>query len=379
MTPMHLLWLGAIVMLVLSLAVLLPPLLQEHSTRQSDQTDKSALRALYKTQLAELEQEHARGNLAEAEYAQAVDELHRRLLLEVDQRHTNSGWQRSPWLRRGSALVVTVLLPVAALALYQKVGDPRAAAQLAQASDDAHGSGVDSAPIQAMVDGLANRLKAEPQNLGGWIMLARSYETMERFDEAANAYEQALKEAQRNNADASVQAQLLADQADALASAQGGDLNGPASAAIDRALGLDPTQPKALALAGAAAARQGNLKEAQQHWKTLLAQLEPGSDIALRVQDDLLKLEGLDTSAPPSSLQPPALSISGPRRQQRAAAGSAWMQMPSCPTYRLRLKYSSLYERTIRLHPSQCFAPLQTNYRSPSISERNSCWTLAST
>lgn len=311
MTMMHWLWLGAIVLLVVCLATLLPPLLKEYSAPKTAEPDEQALRIIYRAQLAELEQERARGNLADAEHAQAVDELHRRLLLELDRKAPGSAWHRSPWLHRGSALLLAVALPIAAFALYQKVGDPRAAAQLAQASGDAHGDAVDGSQIQAMVDGLADRLRAEPQNLGGWMMLARSYETLERFDEAANAYEQALKEAQRSNADANAQAQLLADQADALASAQGGDLNGPASAAINRALGLDPKQPKALALAGAAAARQGNLKEAQQHWKTLLAQLEPGSDIALRVQDDLIKLEGLDTSAPPSVPQPQALSISG--------------------------------------------------------------------
>ena len=298
MTMMHWLWLGAIVMLVLSLAALLPPLLREHAVAAPDE-DK--LRAIYQAQLAELEQERTRGNLADAEHAQAVDELQRRLLLELDRKTSTSAWQRNPWLHRGSALALAVLLPVAALALYQKVGDPRAAAQLAQAGGDAHGDGVDGADVQAMVDGLADRLKAEPQNLGGWIMLARSYETLERFDDAVNAYEQALKEAQRTDLDASVQAQLLADQADALASAQGGDLEGPAGAAIAHALQLDSRQPKALALAGAAAARRGELAQAQQHWKTLLAQLEPSSEMAMRVQDDLLKLENLGAPTPPSA------------------------------------------------------------------------------
>ncbi|MFX7006113.1 hypothetical protein ABTI13_19395, partial [Acinetobacter baumannii] len=56
---------------------------------------------------------------------------------------------------------------------------------------------------------------------------------------------------------------------------------------------LQPSQPKALALAGSAAVRHGKLDEAGKHWRALLAQLEPGSDMALRVQDDLLKLEAL--------------------------------------------------------------------------------------
>ena len=60
---------------------------------------------------------------------------------------------------------------------------------------------------------------------------------------------------------------------------------------IAQALRLNAQQPKALALAGSAALQAGDLRAAQRHWQTLLALLEPGSDIALRVQDDLLKLE----------------------------------------------------------------------------------------
>jgi len=189
--------------------------------------------------------------------------------------------------------LLAVLLPVAAFALYLQVGDPKAAAQLAQEQPGAHGDGVGDAQVQAMVDGLARRLEEQPQNLPGWVMLARSYETLELFDAAAQAYRRALQEARRSAMDEEVQARLWADLADALASAQGGSLDGEAGEAIKQALMLQPDQPKALALAGSAAARHGKLDEAQKNWQALLRQLEPGSDMALRVQDDLLKLEAL--------------------------------------------------------------------------------------
>ena len=97
--------------------------------------------------------------------------------------------------------------------------------------------------------------------------------------------------------EADIQARLLADQADALGSAAGGSLEGQAAAAIAEALQLQPTQAKALALAGSAAVRRGDIALARQHWQALLAQMEPGSDMALRVQDDLLKLEALPASS----------------------------------------------------------------------------------
>lgn len=291
MSSMHWLWLGAIALMLLSLAVLLPPLLAEIPLPASDPDE--ALRRLYQGQLAELKLERSGGRLSETDHAQAVEELQRRLLSELDRPRASVAWRQSPWLRRGSALLLAVLLPVAAFALYLQVGDPKAAAQLAQEQPDAHGDGVGDTQVQAMVDGLARRLEEQPQNLPGWVMLARSYETLELFDAAAQAYRRALQEARRSAMDEEVQARLWADLADALASAQGGNLDGEAGKAIKQALMLRPDQPKALALAGSAAVRHGKLDEAQKNWQALLRQLEPGSDMALRVQDDLLKLEAL--------------------------------------------------------------------------------------
>ena len=289
MTSMHWLWLGAIALMLLSLGVLLPPLLVENLSPVGEADE--ALRRLYQTQLVELEQEWLGGRLNDADYAQAVEELQRRLLGELDKPRPSVAWHHSLWLRRGSALLLAVFLPIAAFSLYLQVGDPKAAAQLAQEQPGAHGEAGGDAQVQAMVDGLARRLEEQPQNLPGWVMLARSYETLERYDAAAQAYRQALHEAQRSLIDEEFQARLWADLADALASAHGGDLDGEAGEAISRALKLQPSQPKALALAGSAAVRHGKLEEAQKHWQALLNQLEPGSDMALRVQDDLLKLE----------------------------------------------------------------------------------------
>src|SRR5690606_26527040 len=125
------------------------------------------------------------------------------------------------------------------------------------------------------------------------------------------------------NVEPAVQARLHADRADMLASARGGDLEGPSGAEITQALLLDPRQPKALALAGTAAARRRDITVARQHWKLLLAQLEPGSDMALRVQDDLLTLENLGqapsaTSSPDTTATPaaPDLALEGELRFQ---------------------------------------------------------------
>ena len=201
------------------------------------------------------------------------------------------------WWRHGAAGVLSLALPVAALAVYLQVGDPRAAAEEATGGGATHATeGVD---VDAMVDRLAAKLAAAPQDLQGWMVLARSREVQERYDQAAEAYRRAIALAaapdQRH-----LRAKLHADLADALGSQQGGDLSGPAQAAIDAALALEPDQPKALALAGAAAVRRGDAPSARLHWARLLSLLEPGSDMAQRVSADLARLDG----APSASSRP---------------------------------------------------------------------------
>jgi cytochrome c-type biogenesis protein CcmH len=287
MNPIWTLWATALALLLIALAGLLWPLLRETTAAPEGRTDIEArLRQLYRAQRDELD----RQALPPADHRQAVDELQRRLLDDIDRATAAApaAAPDGPWRKRMPAAVLSVLLPLAALGLYLQVGDPRAAASLALEQPDTHaGKGIDA---DAMVARLAARLQQAPDDLEGWMVLARSREVQEDFAAAAQAYQHAAELAARQQAPAELQARLLADLADALASAHGGALDGPVQAALDAALALHPDQPKALALAGTAAARRGDRDAARRHWGQLLPQLEPDSDIALRLRNDMAGL-----------------------------------------------------------------------------------------
>ena len=287
MSNMYVLWFGALGLVVISLAVLIPSLLKDSRPRMMSSDD--ALRELYRAQMQELSREQAAGYLTDAELEHGQDELQRRLLVELDRRNQPTNWQNKSWLPRVSGLLLAVFVPVAAFALYVQVGDPQAAARLAQSEEMNHGAS--NMQVEGMVQGLADRLHAQPDNLPGWVMLARSYETLERYADAADAYERANGVAVAQGFSAEDQARLWADRADALGSAQSGKLSGAAAQAIEQALKLHPQQAKALALAGTAAVQVGDYNLARTHWQSLLGVMEPGSEMALKVQDDLLQLE----------------------------------------------------------------------------------------
>jgi cytochrome c-type biogenesis protein CcmH len=123
-----------------------------------------------------------------------------------------------------------------------------------------------------MVKGLEERLQKEPNNPDGWYMLARSYNTMKRYDKAVQALEQ-LNKLVPNNAD------LLADYADTLAMTQNQSLQGAPEKLINQAIALDPKNVKALSLSGSAAFERREYRQAIAQWKRVLPLLASDTEM----------------------------------------------------------------------------------------------------
>jgi cytochrome c-type biogenesis protein CcmH len=175
-----------------------------------------------------------------------------------------------------------------------------------------------------MVESLAQRLKQRPDDADGWLLLAHSYQALERFAEAADAYAHADALIPNN-------ASLLADYADTLAMAQDRRLEGAPAALIQRALAIDPKHKKALALAATVALETRDLDTSIAYWRRLAAELPAGSDEARQVADviaevDAAKREGKGSSVAASKRAaanaPPASAPSAPRGST-GTAGSA--------------------------------------------------------
>jgi len=138
--------------------------------------------------------------------------------------------------------------------------------------------------IVAMVETLAARMRANPDDPNGWLLLARSYTALGRFREAAQAYAEASQRVQED-------AQLYADWADALAMAQGRTLVGEPTELIARALKIDPNNKKALALDATAKLERGDVQGALAQWRTLRALVPAGTEEAQRVDAVIAEVE----------------------------------------------------------------------------------------
>ena len=187
---------------------------------------------------------------------------------------------QSPRHPRAAALALGLAVPICALAVYVAVGNPRAL--LPQAAEGGSPHGVSAQQFEALVSRLAARMKDNPEDAEGWMMLGRSYTVLGRFGAASEAYAKAAARMPRD-------AQLLADYADALAMAQGRTLRGEPEKILARALAIDPDNVKALLLAGTAAFNRNNYSDAIRHWERVLGLLPAESDTIQRVQASIAR------------------------------------------------------------------------------------------
>jgi len=150
-------------------------------------------------------------------------------------------------------------------------------------------------PMAAMVQRLADRLKAQPGDAEGWAMLGRSYANLGRHAEALRAYAKVIELRQDDPP-------LMADYADELALQQGGRLEGEPMRWIKRALALEPGQPKALLLAGTEAFQRKDYAQAIRFWERVAQGGAPQSELVKQAKaglEDARRLGGIGAQARP--------------------------------------------------------------------------------
>jgi cytochrome c-type biogenesis protein CcmH len=282
---MILFWLICIAMTVVALAFVMPPLWQRNATNAAH-NDKEANVEVYRDQLKELEADRDNSSISAEQYAIERDEIERRLLEDVGATATPNEDKSAPPGRKRFTYAVAVAIPLLAVGLYFRIGNPQeitAASSMPTRNVPANGGQRSPAAIQSNVDALAKRLEQNPTDANGWRMLGRSYLTLENYQEAAAAYARASA-LLPNDAD------LLADYAFSLGMANGQRLRGQPQELIDRALKIDPENPKALELAGTAAYEVRNYPAAIAYWERLLQKSsDPELTIVLKERIDRAK------------------------------------------------------------------------------------------
>lgn len=201
-------------------------------------------------------------------------------------RHRASG--RAPV---GLAALLSFGLPVAALALYLAVGTPSA---LDPVNRVAHAASMSD--VTAAIGKLEQHLREQPDDLKGWTLLARAYQAMQRPADAARAFDRALALAPEN-------ADLMVASAEAH-SLQSADhrIDDATRALLEKAVATDPGQQRGLWLLGIADYQRGHYAAAASTWQRLLPLLDPRSEVAQAVREQIARAQaGGPAPAPASS------------------------------------------------------------------------------
>jgi cytochrome c-type biogenesis protein CcmH len=124
----------------------------------------------------------------------------------------------------------------------------------------------------AMTARLANRLAREPGKIEDWLTLGRSYTVLEQYPLAIRAYQRADRLANGTNVEA------IIGTAESMVALDSSTLSGGAGRLFERAMELEPANPKALFYGAFAAMARGELPKARERFKSLLA-LNPPAEV----------------------------------------------------------------------------------------------------
>lgn len=263
-------WVVAALLIVAALLFLLPPLAQK-SGEKSKLARKDINVLVYKDQIAELDADLSNGNITQDQFDQAKHDLERSLIQDVSGEQEPVSSSKFEGLGNKSAIAVAVLLPLAAILLYLQLGSGELGlkpeeAQMAQSTEGHEGT------IEEQIRKLQEHLQTNPDDVEGWVMLARSYYFLKNYQAASETFSRVVSLTQETQPD------LLADYADALAMAQGRNMQGRPFELIKKALEIQPMHQKSLWLAGTASYQAKDYASALQYWQRLMQLFPEGTD-----------------------------------------------------------------------------------------------------
>jgi cytochrome c-type biogenesis protein CcmH len=218
---------------------------------QASQANANA--KVYRDQILDLDHEHNSGHISDEEWQQSRDELSLRLLEDTSAVDDPAAKTEKPAI--WTAVVLAVALPLGSMGMYMWVGQPEALNPLALKTPDQ----VDPKDLTKMAQTLAEKLQDKPDNLQGWVMLGRTYRTLENFDAALRAYDSALKLSDDDD--------LKLERIEVIAMQRQGQFEGEPWNVIREVLQRDPQHFGALLTAGSASYAEGKFADALKYWE----------------------------------------------------------------------------------------------------------------
>ncbi len=237
-------------------------------------------------------------------------------------------WQGRTTDGRGTLIalgVVVIALPLGAALVYRTSSNWSWDPSVTQGPAGQHS--LDEAVVK-----LEARLKENPGDVDGWLLLARSHYVSQRFQKASEAYGRAYQLSGGQNLEAVV------GYGETLALVDQNAMRAKAGELFEQALKMDPANQKALFYGGVAAAVGGRLPVARERWMTLLRQELPAEVKTVIVQRIQEVDQQLGTGPDPELAKYAAAApVSAMPAAAAAAPAAGGAPAPGVVTVRIRI------------------------------------------
>jgi cytochrome c-type biogenesis protein CcmH len=327
---------------VAAVAAVLLPLLRRPGKQGPGRAEYDI--TVYKDQLVEIKRDRERGLLVQAEAEAAAIEIQRRMLKAAGPEETATpdspggspdDGAPAPRNRALPALIAAVIV-VAAFSLYKTLGSPdmpnRPYAGRNIAGEIAAREGqLERREVLQLTAKLIENLEKKPNDLKGWILLGRTYLTINEFEGALKALRRATELSGRKP-------NVAAEYAEAMVIAEEGRIGASAKKLFAAIAAADPFNPKARYYLGLEKAQAGNVRGALQAWVDLAALSDADApwldDVNRQIATAAGEL-GLDAAQVKPSARALALSLTkglGEKAQAVSRASLPALAMPPAGT-----------------------------------------------
>ncbi|MBZ4202995.1 MAG: c-type cytochrome biogenesis protein CcmI [Methylovulum sp.] len=273
-------WLSVGALILLALAFLVPPLWRPMHMPSAARDTRNVL--LAKNRLQELNAQLQAGELTHEAFEAQRSELELALVDDLED-SPELGALVAATHSRGVAVGLIIFVPLLALSLYAGLGHYQAI-DATPAMIAAQQAETELTAVTHLVADLAEKMRAEPTNAEGWIMLGKSYKYLQHYADAVSAFEKAY-------ALLGDRADILVLYADALAFANNEQLAGKPEQLVSKALALEPDNVTALWLGGMAKVQTGDVIAGDKLWRKLGGLLPKDAPEQAEIQRLLSKLE----------------------------------------------------------------------------------------
>jgi len=274
-------WILVAILTAAVAAALLLPLLRANARAEAPRSHDVEV---YRDQLDELTRDEKAGLISgeDAEFARA--EVARRLLSASDAVKASTGRASSIRVNRLAQLCVIILLPLLGLCLYLTTGSPDMpdaplSARLANPGDDPN----------ILIAQAEQKLAKNPEDGSGWDVLAPIYYRTGRIEDAAVAFDRAIRLLGPTPA-------RLGGYAESLIALSGGLITTEAQTALQKSLVLEPNDPRAEFYLALALKQEGKRDLALAAFDKLLAQSPQDAPWLPLVNEHITSLKGEPTT-----------------------------------------------------------------------------------